>query len=256
MSVDGYELGALFSVESEKDDPPGSVQGKNLTQIFDIETGPVDDDELARLLPKFDRESVQDGRCKEETLERKRDEAEARYEERFREMAALSPITGRVLAIGYKCRDVVTFEEGQVIGAEVAILRGFWSVFSDVREFGCSLIGFNISNFDVPFLVRRSWLLNVEVPRGVFVRGRLCDTFVDLYDLWKCGSRFSEPSHVNSKLDTIARFFGLPGKPDGITGADFHRLYADPTTRDQAREYLRNDLTITYEVAKRMGVVK
>jgi hypothetical protein len=41
---------------------------------------------------------------------------------------------------------------------------------------------------------------------------------------------------------------------EGVTGADFARLFSDPETRPQAIEYLRGDIALTRAIAERFGV--
>lgn len=211
---------------------------------FDIETGPLPDDQL----PRFDREAVKVGNLKDpEKIEAKRDEAEREW----RSKLALSALTGQVLAIGVKFqRD----GETQIIAedSEAETLSKFWmltvgnySIFDSPHQ---KVIGFNSRTFDVPFLIRRSMLVGTDVPLAV------CDPkwgpskcFVDLLDVWRCGDR-----QLWVKLDTLAQAFGLDGKLEGVSGADFAGLWQ--SDRDRACDYLRRDVDLTYELALRMGV--
>lgn len=255
--------------------------------VFDIETGPLSDAELDRVRPpldspslpsppgEFDESEVKLGRLKDEEKIREKVEASrqqhehnvrnyaatcdrirAKHVEQFRDMAALSPVTGRVLAIGYAL--ILPGEREYFInsGDEVDILSAFWNRFAGCESGGA--IGFNITNFDVPFLVRRSWVNDVRVPQDVFNHtGRyLSHKFVDLMCVWKCASQFGDPKHVNSKLDTVAKFFGLEGKTPGVTGADFHRLWnGSEDDRRRAGQYLVNDVKMTESIAARMCVI-
>jgi hypothetical protein len=67
--------------------------------------------------------------------------------------------------------------------------------------------------------------------------------------VWACGRHGEFVS-----LDTLARFFKIGGKPDGVNGGDFARLFHAPETREQAITYLHNDLTMTAKLAQRMGI--
>lgn len=251
--------------------------------VFDIETGPLPDAELDRVRPpldesslpsqpgEFDESSVKLGRLKDEDkIREKIDEARQshanavknhaatcerirnRHVEQFREAAPLSPITGQVLAIGMQCGQEP--EPRIVAGGEREILSYFWSMLD-----GFDLaVGFNITNFDIPFLVRRSWIHSVYVPKNVFERnGRyLSHRFIDLFYRWRCASQFGDPKHVNSKLDTIAKFFGLDGKTEGVSGVDFHRLWSGSLDEQaKAKAYLLNDVKMTAEIAFRMGIL-
>lgn len=179
--------------------------------------------------------------------------AEQAHWDAIRDRAALSPVTGQVLAIG--CYSV----EGDKIGIagvdspddEKKALAGFWRQFLTCKQANRSMVGFNSNSFDLPFMVKRSWLLGVDVPTTLqSPDGRYFDrVFVDLLARWKCGEWGSNGS---IKLSMLARFFGVGDKPDGVTGADFARLWREE--RERAREYLVNDLKMTAACALRMGI--
>ena len=54
----------------------------------------------------------------------------------------------------------------------------------------------------------------------------------------------------------MAGHFGTPGKPEGVTGADFHKLYlsGDDDKKQQAIEYGLSDVVQPLEWAEAMGV--
>jgi hypothetical protein len=107
------------------------------------------------------------------------------------------------------------------------------------------LIGFNIFNFDLPFLIRRSWKHRVPVPFGLR-RGRYWnDRFVDLRECWQLGDR-----QARGSLDSIARHLGV-GAKNG-EGKAFAELWQ--TDRQQAEAYLRNDVELTAKVAHALGI--
>ncbi len=247
--------------------------------VFDIETGPLPEDILAgRIAPyepppepgAFHPDAVKLGNTKdpgkiEEKIEaaRKRHQAEsaayrsnaikdkADHIAKAKDRAALSPLTGQVLAIGYKSmasgKSVLDHVDDHY--PEAMLLKMFWKQYARRRANNSIMVGHNIHGFDVPFIVRRSWLLGVDVPETVIERGRYIDSrvFVDTMTRWSCGGR----DFV--KLDTIASAMGVGGKPDGVTGAMFAELFV--VDRPAALAYLQNDLDMTANVAERMGLV-
>lgn len=244
--------------------------------IFDIETGPLPDELLAaRVAPfvglphpgEFDMTTVKTGNIKDpakikEKIDAAREAHEAsvrRYESDLaaardawwsaaKSSAALSPLTGRVLAVGYFSTDT-----GRTIldvdDDESGMLGRFWGQYTKAKQAGRKMVGHNIHGFDVPFLARRAWMIGYDIPAGVLDRGKWLDTttFVDTMQLWGFGNRDAV------KLDTLARAMGAGGKPEGVDGSMFSELLkTDPA---KAREYLANDLQMTAKVAARMGVV-
>lgn len=203
---------------------------------MDIETGPLPEAQLKELMPEFEAPAnLKDPDKIKAAIESKR--------KAWIEDAALSPLTGEVLAIGLWIdgTHVIISEPA----SEAMMLHEFWDAIQDSHQLH-HIIGFNCCLFDLPFLIRRSWKFNVTVPLGVR-RGRYWgDQITDLRDVWQCGDRQAPGS-----LDTIAKHLGIGGKT-GI-GKDFASLWKSDRTK--AIEYLKNDLDLTAEIAKRFGVL-
>lgn len=262
---------------------------------WDIETGPLPDDQLETMLPDldveaavplvgdFDPASVKIGNLKDSAkitakvdaareahrnLQRGRNDrvkdAMIKHWEHFKSKAALSAITGQVLAVGWMDDDeladdaikepaylYVHDKTPELPGVnEIQLIERWWRVLDENRTH--NFIGFNINGFDLPFLVRRSWILGIEMPSWI-MNGRYWSTrFVDLLELWLCGQRGAAPI-LDNKLDTIAKAFGLGGKTEGVSGADFAQLLVDD--RKLAIEYLQQDVRLTMDLAEQMGVM-
>lgn len=248
--------------------------------VFDIETGPQPLEHLKQILPafdpatlgkhpgEFDESTVKHGRTKDpEIIQAKVEECRIKHEAAVKEFeaklaggesnhwkavlerAALDAITGQVVAIGYSGK------KAQVDGitearTEAMIISTFWKSYTNLAGSGRRMVGFNIAEFDIPFLVQRSFILGIAVPKSVFSQGKYLDsTFVDLRKIWLAG-RYNG----TGTLDAICRACGVGKKPEGVDGGMFAKLYADPLTRPEAIEYLLNDLDMTVQVALRMGV--
>jgi len=216
------------------------------TIIFDIETGPLPEAELERMLPAFDPAEVKTGNLKDPTrIAEKIAEAEVNHRRDFFDKAALDPLTGRVVAIGLLYPDS---GELDVIGHddEAQILRAFWTACRGEMGRVNQMIGFNTHGFDLPFLIRRSWKHQVAVPFGIR-RGRYwSDEMVDLREAWQLGDR-----QARGSLDSIAKHLGVGAKNGD--GKAFAELWQ--SDRKQAEAYLRNDIELTSKVAQALGVV-
>lgn len=209
--------------------------------VFDIETGPMDEKILAsQFVPKTKEEFVGAQRWKPETIEAKYAEYLATALEDFKRRAALDATTGQVLAIGLKSEKSAVIIDSV---NEEKLLEQFWAKANQCESAGRSLVGHNVLGFDLPFLMRRSWMLGVDFPRLTVVK--------DTMKVWGCGVYGETIS-----LDRLARALGMEGKANGITGADFSRLWnGDEEEHKQAREYLLCDLELTWNIANRLGVM-
>jgi len=252
--------------------------------VWDIETGPLDKSTVLARTPDFkpperpgdfDPSAVKLGNLKDEAkiaakieAEReKHDRTVANYEKNIAaakevheseamEKAALSPITGEVLAIGYKsAKGTLMRIAGQDHDrlTEADLISEFWERYQNCIAPARKLVGHNIFGFDLPFLINRSWVLDITVPKGVIDRDRFWNEriFVDTMKRWSLG-RYGEWV----KLDTLSQLFGGTGKPEGVTGAMFADLIkGNEEEKKAAVDYLFNDLEMTWKVAVAMGVM-
>jgi 3'-5' exonuclease len=224
--------------------------------VFDIETGGLPEDQLRALLPPFDPSEVKLGNLKDEAkIAAKLAEAEANHWQDFVGRAALSALTGRVLAIGYRSEKACVISHVDAVdGAEMMLVDQFWAQYRRCKSGRRNMVGHNIAGFDVPFLIRRSWLLGVDIPDGIFdANWRYLDrTFVDTMQRWQAGNY--RDTFVG--LDRLGKALGIGGKTEGVDGAVFSRLYyGSQDERAKALEYLIRDVELTWAVALKLGVV-
>lgn len=225
--------------------------------IFDIETAPLNRERLLSQLPPFDPADVKVGNIKDpELIKAKIEGAKAKYEQDYIDKAALSALTGSVCAIGYLFEDGCRLSNVGGGGSEADLITEFWRLWSDHNDgHGVTkFIGHNIYDFDLPFLVRRSWTLGIRVPYTAmtYYKGRVQwhDTFIDTRTVWLMGNR-----EGISNLDALAR--ALLGQGKNGDGAQFHTLLnGSKEDWEKAMAYLKNDLEMTYNIAGMMGLIQ
>lgn len=245
---------------------------------WDIETGPEEESILKKRYIPFDKSSVKhpgefdptqvkygntkDAAKRAAILDENRakhadavknynhdvEKAAADHWKTFVEKAALHPLTGRLLAFGGKLgpdkRQIFHIDEFQ---QERSFLIHCWDLMLHHRS--ASKCGWNIHGFDLPFLILRSAKFQVDVPTWIRDKRQFFDpTFVDLEKVWTF-PRLHNPFGDN-KLNTVAQAVGIGKKPEGVDGADFHRLYfGTAEERQQAFNYLNTDLDLTWDMA-------
>jgi uncharacterized protein YprB with RNaseH-like and TPR domain len=227
--------------------------------VFDIETGPGSDEVLKELfVPKTREEFVGDRNWKAETVEANYKKYLDGALEEFKRSAALNAISGQVLAIGYRSIDKKVIHgqgeesEGRAM-TEFDVLSKFWHYYQQLRAASRSLIGFNIKDFDIPFIVQRSIIQGIAIPPSLFSgNGRYLDSlFVDLRDVWKAGVYNGKGS-----LDAICRACGIGAKTEGVDGSMFAELWMGGSEkRAIAKHYLLNDLDMTWQLADRCNAL-
>lgn len=167
----------------------------------------------------------------------------AEQKAKWKDRAALSPLTGKVLCIGIRDIDG-SFCVIDGDGDEAELLSRWLSWVK--RDHTETFVGWNCFGFDLPFLVRRAWKLGVEPclpPRANF---RYLENWVDLREVWGFGDKWTEGG-----LDDVSLFLGA-GTKNG-DGKDFAKKWAED--RQAALLYLQNDIQLTYDVGLKMGVI-
>lgn len=209
--------------------------------IMDIETTRHRDAE--KFLPEFKApKNIKDPKKIEDNLIEQRRKALVK--------AALNAVTGRVIAVGlmkedrsWMKLDIIRECAQWTDTFERELIERTWYFLTHRDSMG-HLVTFCGHMFDIPFLVRRSWALDIKVPdwipRGEYVNRKL---FYDVAEAWNATSRGDSIS-----LDVLARHMGWEGKKD--TGDAFARMLENREFT-RAEEYLTYDLNVTAEAYRR-----
>jgi len=256
------------------------MNNRRVTLFFDIETRPADRETLDDLfqdeevkLPEnpgvFDPNKIKYGNTKDPAKrEAKRKDEMAKHDAAlaswhddcqqakddawaaFVDRATLSPVSGRVLAVGYglKRGDGVQLCLDVEADKEMDLLLRFWKFVALLKKRSGKLVSYNGNRFDIPFCVRRSWAYEDVTPLNLRTKyNKMEDFCVDAYEHYKCGDY-----QANIKLDALARMMGVQRKLEGMTGDMFWKEYRDNPER--AMDYLALDIHSLAEVAMRMRI--
>lgn len=247
--------------------------------IFDIETGQGDPEVILGLskpfpafqpLGEFDPSQVKVGNLKDEAKIQEKIQASReaheqaakdaqgkweadrmKYEEDLITRSPLDPMLGVVLAIGILADDGSIRILGDDGEPEEVILASFWEWIHDQVMTGSPYVGWNSAGFDLPFLIKRSWLLGIDTfPSILDISGKYWHSgHIDLMQRWGCGKYGAMAS-----LDTVARAFGFKGKEkDQVNGENFHHYWNQGNgERQLAVDYLKADLVATRQLAERI----
>lgn len=237
---------------------------------YDIETESLERDivlSFSKPYKAFDPSKIKTGDCKTEEAKackiacaKAGHEAEEKaYLDEQASRGALHPETGRVLSIGFWESGKPTLllphtidPSGKLDAEEVErrMLAAFWSHWQGLLDAMGILVSWNGAGFDLPFLVKRSWILRVPYPRWVRSRGRHWhDSHVDLMQLWG-----NYDPHAYIKLDHAARALRIGGKAEQeVTGGKFAEYYrAGGERRELAIRYAVKDIELTSRLGEIM----
>lgn len=130
-----------------------------------------------------------------------------------------------------------TYEE------ETEILQAFWK---DWIQWGCRMCGYNVLDFDIPILMRRSWALGVKCP-PISLRRYSTSDVIDLMQLFYGWGKFPVQGWKYRGLKVVADMYGIEIPMPDVEGS----MVAD-MTKEERCEYCASDVAVTWELAQRM----
>ncbi len=158
------------------------------------------------------------------------------------ETTGLDPFSDRIVVIGVlKGKDVRVFTDEE----ESKILRDFYDYILDDEDPLRTqvLIGYNIQNFDIPFITARTLKWGYLVEAGLLRR---------MYraDLMTIVTRYLNTKNRNLSLRAVAEFFDIEVSDD-VSGADVPRLWEERNFGPIIKHCL-SDLSVTGQVFERL----
>lgn len=210
--------------------------------VLDLETGPTD----AALAMEPDESWLSNGirdNFKPETVEKYRADNLAKWPAEISRRASLDWRLGRIIALGvqYSEGEAMVFQDDD----EGVLLGAAWEALA---RLGGSMVGFNIRNFDLPWLWGRTGALGLQASRGIDARKYGGGEVIDWADILTSYGAFSMSGW---SLARYAEWFGLSAKPCG-TGADVAQWYAEGL-KGKVAEHLAADLAMTWELHHRFA---
>ena len=219
---------------------PRRVESSDQWCVFDLESAPLKTEQLIAQMPAFKAASnLKDP----EKIAADIEEKKAKYISQ----AALSPLTGRVIAVGIKhSHDGTQLIHGE---DEADVLAKACAVLNERIGNRVRCVGFNIHGFDLPFLRFRAMVHGLKTPLWTTYNGRSywASHFRDLLPELVMGRDFA-----GYNLNAVCKALGLQGKTGD--GAFFYEMYK--ADKQKALDYLENDLKATEALGKRMGVIE
>jgi predicted PolB exonuclease-like 3'-5' exonuclease len=251
--------------------------------MWDIETGPLPVNELRAYLderkikyPKkpgeFDPSKVAYGnRTKPESRAAHLSEARKKHIQKQRnhqsacaeaveealddlhKKAALNSVTNRVLAIGYGILmadgSIQTYLDHDDI--ELNLTRRMWYMVQRVGQTNGQFFTFNGNGFDLPIMTQKAWKYGLDHRYLLTKYNKMEDISADAKVRFQCGNY-----QQGSSLANVAKFLGVAGKLEGVTGDMFHTLYfGDAISKKRALTYLWHDIDALYRVCSKIGML-
>ena len=149
---------------------------------------------------------------------------------------------GRICCIGYIKEDG-KMTKGVIKGNEKEILMEFWQLVKDVNLF----IGHNVMEFDLPFIYKRSVILDVKPTQNIsFARYRS----FPIFDTMKEWNKWGYGKSIG--LDTLAKVLDFPTSKDEMDGSMVWDYYKAGRIEEICK-YCMKDVELTRKVFYKMN---
>jgi hypothetical protein len=267
--------------------------------VFEVITGPLPDDEALRFMPPYkgvpcpkpwDKNDVKYGNTRDPAKRQVKVEQDherwkvrvakyeadqkngfPKYKAEFLKKAALSPLTGQVVAIGVcvgnLAEDCTIYRLPpdscpvqppwhEEVAEEAEIIELFWDRFTETKP--TTYVSYDCFSFGLPFLVRRSMVLGVPVPPAVFQGGQYNsqafhvwnNRWKDTKRIWQFGAVLQE-GEVDIELEDLVKYLRQGAGPIDFKRSEFAgRYFEDPAGQAAALEYLIGNLMEQYDVTQ------
>lgn len=165
---------------------------------------------------------------------------EEHIEEAYRRQA-LDSMQGKLIALGLA---VGEGEATVITGEESHILTVLHEIVGDSYN-PIEWIGWNATSFDIPWLWRLSIKLQMPYVRNLFQRDKYRGNCTDLMLVW------GEDYRDRRSMDSVAKYLGLAGKPEGMDGSMVYDLYLEGRM-DEIIAYCKNDVETLREIYRKI----
>lgn len=162
----------------------------------------------------------------------------------YSRVLVMSLIVENADGIVKRCIIGIDSSTGRFFEDEAQCLHRIWNHYAPFNPATDLLIGHNVLNFDLPFLIKRSIIHKIKPSiHPSFARYRAQPIF-DTMQIWQ---RWNGAI----SLDTLAQTLGLESSKQGINGSQVYDFYRAGRHREIA-DYCARDVLVTREIYRRL----
>lgn len=177
--------------------------------------------------------------------QRFKDEEDSYNDHFYTQKASLYPEFSKIICMTfYIDKKLYTFQ-----GEEVDILKKVYTMFEKSKSvnFKWILSGFNIKQYDIPFIFKRYVINGLNLPKQFNFEGLKPweINIVDVFELWK------STSYTSTSLETLSITLGVSNPKILLDDQTVHQLYYEKKDNSLIKEYCEKDCVSTkkcYEI--------
>jgi len=173
-------------------------------------------------------------------------------EESYSKSVAIYPEFGRIVCLSYG-----VYKDGEMTvktissESESEMMKLIYQLFARAGERGMTPIGWNIKQFDIPWINRRLMANGLSVPNSLdtFEKKPWEVSILDLRDMWRGFSTFP------CTFEEAAYAMGVPTPKDDIDGSQVHSEFWKGNV-DRIVTYCEKDVKTMIELLKKMSNIE
>lgn len=110
------------------------------------------------------------------------------------------------------------------------------------------LCGFNIKYFDLPFIIKKLYKYDIEIPNSLnFIGVKPWEIFInDIYDIWKGLGR------NGATLDEVTYELDIPSPKSIMNGEDVYNYYWEKRDTKSISQHCENDVEAIIQIAEKL----
>ena len=179
--------------------------------------------------------------------------------QKVREKACLDPRMSRIFGFVIKTGDtggIVHLKPNPTQEEEEQLIEMLWARIMSSSQ----IVGWNILGFDLPYLISRTLLSELECPADITSIPRFSGQKmtgkglqVQVFDLQAEFAKIQVNGRQFHSMESAARFFGIPGKHDLNDLLPWEACKEDEET---ARVYTKQDGDLLWQLGQKMQIIK
>jgi len=174
----------------------------------------------------------------------------ANIENFYIENAPLLPEFGKIICMSFGVYDTegVIQIRSVIDDDEEKLIQKIKGVFDRVSKTNKRICGFRIKSFDIPWIVRKMYKYNIDIPLSLNFNGlKPWEILVtDIYDIWKNGS------NLGASLEEVTYALGIENPKSTLDGKKIYDYYWNRKDKESIMKYCEGDVKGVMDVAKKL----